>query len=59
MKLRANGLTLLIAEVTPQFKRDFDEYLSAVRLKNKAQMAITKRLIISQAIEDFIKRNPA
>ena len=59
MKLRNNGLTLLIAEVTPEFKREFDEYLSAVRLKNKQQRAITKRLIIGEAITEYIKRNPA
>ena len=59
MKLRANGLTLLIAEVTPQFKRNFDKYVSAIQKKNKEQKAITKRLIIGQAIEEYMRRNPA
>ena len=59
MKLRTNGLTLLIAEVTPDFKREFDEYVSAIQKKNKQQKAISKRLIIGQAIEEYIRRNPA
>ena len=58
MKTRNNGLVLLVAEVTPQFKRNFDKYVSKIQKKNEEQKAITKRFIISQAIEFYMKRNP-